>query len=80
MSENGLGECKTGHRGTSWEVTAIVQLDKDGVLIKEVTEGRERGANVREGMKVELLALGDHLNVGLMEEQRLTKSPEGRGF
>lgn len=69
MPENGLGEHKTRGRETTCEVTAVVQLGKDGGLINAVTVGMEREAHVREGMKVELLALGDHLNMELMEEQ-----------
>lgn len=58
----------------------MVQLDKDRALTKAVSEAMERETNVCEAMKVGLLILGDHLNVGLMEEKRLRKTPEGRGF
>lgn len=52
----------------------MVHLEKDRGLIKAVTVGMKTGVDLNEDMKVESLAVGDHLNMGLKSKQKLRKT------
>ena len=52
-----MGESKPRGSRTSWEITAVVQLEKGRGLNRAVTVGIEKGTNLSEGMEVEMPVL-----------------------